>query len=109
MGGMLRYGIPEYRLPKAVLDAEIKSIADMGVAMKSNFKIGVDASFEEIRKSHDAVVVAIGAWSSMSARCPGEELEGVWGGIHLLREIALGNKPEIGEKVVRFAMVQVAN
>ena len=100
LGGMLRYGIPEYRLPKAVLDAEIKSIADMGVAMKSNFKIGVDASFEEIRKSHDAVVVAIGAWSSMSARCPGEELEGVWGGIHLLREIALGNKPEIGEKVV---------
>ena len=100
LGGMLRYGIPEYRLPKAVVDAEIAAIADMGVEMKPNFKIGVNASFEEIRKAHDATVVAIGAWSSMKARVPGEDLEGVWGGIHLLREIALGNKPEIGEKVV---------
>ncbi len=100
LGGMLRYGIPEYRLPKAVLDQEIAAIAAMGVEMKANFKIGVDATFEEIRAAHDATVVAIGAWSSMSARCPGEELDGVWGGIHLLREIALGNKPEIGDKVV---------
>jgi len=100
LGGMLRYGIPEYRLPKAVLDMEIAAIADMGVEMKPNFKIGVNATFDEIRAAHDAVVVAIGAWSSMSARCPGEELEGVWGGIHLLREIALGNRPNIGEKVV---------
>jgi len=100
LGGMLRYGIPEYRLPKAVLDQEIAMIADMGVEMKANFKIGVDASFEDIRATHDATVVAIGAWSSMSARCPGEDLEGVWGGIHLLREIALGNRPNIGEKVV---------
>ena len=100
LGGMLRYGIPEYRLPKAVLDQEIALIADMGVEMKANFKVGVDATFEEIRAAHDATVVAIGAWTSMSARCPGEELEGVWGGIHLLREIALGNRPNIGEKVV---------
>ncbi len=100
LGGMLRYGIPEYRLPKAVLDQEIAAIAAMGVEMKPNFKIGVNATFEEIRSAHDAVVVAIGAWSSMSARCPGEDLEGVWGGIHLLREIALGNRPNIGEKVV---------
>jgi formate dehydrogenase major subunit len=99
LGGMLRYGIPEYRLPKAVLDQEIALIADMGVEMKPNFKIGVDATFEEIRSQHDATVVAIGAWSSMSARVPGEELEGVWGGIHMLREIALGNRPNIGEKV----------
>ena len=100
LGGMLRYGIPEYRLPKAVLDQEIALIADMGVEMKPNFKIGIDATFEEIRSAHDATVVAIGAWSSMSARVPGEELEGVWGGIHMLREIALGNRPNIGEKVV---------
>ena len=100
LGGMLRYGIPEYRLPKAVVDAEIAAIADMGVEMKPNFKIGVNASFEEIRNAHDATIVAIGAWSSTKARVPGEELEGVWGGIHLLREIALGNRPEIGEKVV---------
>ena len=100
LGGMLRYGIPEYRLPKAVLDAEIQAIADMGVEMKPNFKIGVNATFEEVRKAHDATIVAIGAWSSTSARVPGEDLEGVWGGIHLLREIALGNRPNIGDKVV---------
>ena len=99
LGGMLRYGIPEYRLPKAVLDAEIAAIAKMGVEMKPNFRVGTDASFEEITAAHDATVVAIGAWKSMGVGCPGEDLEGVWGGIHLLREIALGNKPNIGEKV----------
>ena len=100
LGGMLRYGIPEYRLPKAVLDQEIAAIEAMGVTLKPNFKIGVDATFEQIRAAHDATVVAIGAWSSMSSRCPGEELEGVWGGIDLLREVALGNRPNIGDKVV---------
>ena len=99
LGGMLRYGIPEYRLPKAVLDAEIAAINQMGVEMKPNFRVGVDATFEEITAAFDATVVAIGAWRSMGIGCPGEELEGVWGGIHLLREIALGNKPNIGEKV----------
>ncbi len=99
LGGMLRYGIPEYRLPKAVLDAEIAAIEAMGVELKPNFRVGKDASFEEIKNAHDATVVAIGAWTSMKAGCPGEDLEGVWGGIHLLREIALGNRPNIGEKV----------
>ncbi len=99
LGGMLRYGIPEYRLPKAVLDQEIAAIEAMGVELKPNFRVGKDATFEEIKNAHDATVVAIGAWTSMKAGCPGEELEGVWGGIHLLREIALGNRPNIGEKV----------
>ena len=99
LGGMLRYGIPEYRLPKAVLDQEIAAIADMGVQMVPNFRVGVDASFETITANHDATVVAIGAWKSMGVGCPGEDLDGVWGGIHLLREIALGNRPNIGEKV----------
>ena len=99
LGGMLRYGIPEYRLPKAVLDQEIAAIADMGVEMKPDFRVGKDASFEDIKAQYDAVVVAIGAWTSMGVGCPGEELEGVWGGIHLLREIALGNRPNIGNKV----------
>ena len=99
LGGMLRYGIPEYRLPKSVLDQEIAAIEAMGVQMVPNFRVGVDASFETITANHDATVVAIGAWKSMGVGCPGEDLEGVWGGIHLLREIALGNRPNIGEKV----------
>ncbi|MBQ8239205.1 MAG: FAD-dependent oxidoreductase, partial [Oscillospiraceae bacterium] len=99
LGGMLRYGIPEYRLPKAVLDAEIQAIADMGVEMKADFRIGVDATFEDIRAKHDATVVAIGAWKSMGTGVAGEDLEGVWGGINLLEKIALGERPYLGEKV----------
>ena len=100
LGGMLRYGIPEYRLPKKVLDAEIKAIADLGVEMKPNFRVGRDQSLEEIRAAFDAVIVAIGAWKSSPMGCEGEKLQGVWGGIDLLREIALGNRPNVGEKVV---------
>ena len=99
MGGMLRYGIPEYRLPKKVLDAEIAQIAELGVNMRNNVKIGKDILFEDIRNQYDAVLVAIGAWNSMSTRCKGEELRGVFGGIDFLGEVALGNKPEIGRKV----------
>lgn len=99
MGGMLRYGIPEYRLPKSVLDEEIAEIASLGVEMKNNYRIGVDASFEEFKSKYDAVVLAIGAWSSMPVGCPGEELEGVMGGIDFLQRVALGQKPDIGDKV----------
>ena len=99
MGGMLRYGIPEYRLPKKVLDAEIEEIAALGVNMKNNVNIGKDIRFTEIITGHDAVLVAIGAWKSSKIGCPGEELEGVLGGIDFLREVALGQKPEIGDKV----------
>ena len=99
MGGMLRYGIPEYRLPKKVLDEEIAEIASLGVEMKNNFRIGVDATFEEFKSRYDAVVVAIGAWSSMPIGCPGEDLEGVLGGIDFLQRVALGERPDIGDKV----------
>ena len=99
MGGMLRYGIPEYRLPKKVLDDEIDEIASLGVEMKNNFRIGVDETFEEFKNRYDAVVVAIGAWSSMPIGCPGEELEGVMGGIDFLQRVALGERPDIGDKV----------
>lgn len=99
MGGMLRYGIPEYRLPKAVLDSEVELLGQMGIEMINNVKIGADISFEDIRARHDAVLVAIGAWSSSAVRCPGEELEGVYGGIDFLREVSLGEKPAIGKRV----------
>lgn len=98
MGGMLRYGIPEYRLPKAVLDAEIEEIASLGVTLVNNFTVGTDASIPELKEKHDALLIANGAWKSMSIRCPGEDLQGVYGGIDFLREIALGGKPAIGEK-----------
>ncbi|MCL2751672.1 MAG: 2Fe-2S iron-sulfur cluster-binding protein, partial [Firmicutes bacterium] len=70
MGGMLRYGIPEYRLPKAVLDKEIAIIAKTGVAMRNNVQIGRDISLEQLRAQNGAVIVAVGAWSDSKLRCP---------------------------------------
>ena len=90
MGGMLRYGIPEYCLPKRVLDEEIAEIASLGVEMKNNYRIGVDATFEEFKSHYDAVILAIGAWESMPIGCPGEDLDGVMGGIDFLQRVALG-------------------
>lgn len=100
MGGMLRYGIPEYRLPKAILDKEIESIAEMGVKMINNTKIGKDISLDELKSNFDATVIAIGAWKSTKIGCTGEDANGVFGGIDFLREVALGNKPAIGKNVM---------
>ena len=99
MGGMLRYGIPEYRLPKAVLDKEIEFISATGVTFKNGVKIGKDISFDDIKKDYDATVVAAGAWKSSKMRVPGEDLDGVYGGIDFLREVSIGNKPQIGKNV----------
>lgn len=90
MGGMLRYGIPEYRLPKAVLDEEIAELASMGIELVNNFEIGKDATVEELKARHDALLIANGAWKSTPIRCRGEELDGVYGGIDFLRANALG-------------------
>ena len=99
MGGMLRYGIPEYRLPKAVVDAEVAEIAEAGVKMENGVCIGRDLSFEAYRAKYDAVVLAIGAWKSSPLGCPGQELRGVLGGIDFLRAVAEGETPDIGSKV----------
>ena len=99
MGGMLRYGIPEYRLPKAVLAAEVKQIEDLGVVMCNNVKVGKDVTLESLRESYDAVLVAVGAWKSTGVGCEGDKLEGVLGGIDLLREVNLGGRPNLGKNV----------
>lgn len=99
-GGMLRYGIPEYRLPKeGILQKEIDLIAETGVKLVPDYRIGRDESFDDFRTRFDATLVAIGAWSSSGVRCPGEELEGVYGGIDFLRGVITGNAPEIGKSV----------
>lgn len=99
MGGMLRYGIPQYRLPKEVLDKEISLIEKTGVKFVNNSKLGKDYTIESLKAENDAVIVAVGAWKSSSMRTPGEELEGVYGGIDFLRGVIQDNAPEIGEKV----------
>ncbi|MDD6672797.1 MAG: FAD-dependent oxidoreductase [Eubacteriales bacterium] len=99
MGGMLRYGIPQYRLPKEILDKEISIIEGLGVKMNNGFKLGREISIEGLKSVYDAVIVAVGAWQSSSMRTPGEELEGVYGGIDFLRSVILGEPVEIGESV----------
>ena len=99
MGGMLRYGIPAYRLPKDVLDREIQVIADAGVEMINNVKLGRDIEFDQLRSDYDAVLMAIGAWKSVGMRVPGEDLEGVQGGIDFLEKLGMGEKPVLGKRV----------
>lgn len=70
---MLRYGIPEYRLPKEVLDKEISLIEKMGVKIVYNTKLGEDISLEYLKNNYDAVFIGIGAWKSSSIRCKGED------------------------------------
>ena len=98
-GGMLRYGIPEYRLPKAVLDEEILTIQKMGVEIITDTKIGVDIPFETIREDFDAVLLGIGAWISTGVGCKGEDAEGVIGGIDFLRRVVRNEEIKLGEKV----------
>lgn len=100
MGGMLRYGIPQYRLPKEVLDNEIAIIEKLGVKMINGVKLGKDFTVASLKAQNDAVIVAVGAWKSSSMRTPGEELDGIYGGIDFLRAVALKQEINIGDKVV---------
>lgn len=99
MGGMLRYGIPEYRLPKAVLDSEIDTVEKMGAVFVNDTRIGEDVTLEKLREDYDAVVIAIGAWVSRGMRVAGENLPNVVGGIDFLRGVAMGAPMDIGERV----------
>ncbi|MCL2087298.1 MAG: FAD-dependent oxidoreductase [Oscillospiraceae bacterium] len=89
MGGMLRYGIPEYRLPKELLSLECNLFEQMGVVFKNNIRVGRDITLDKLRKDNDAVIIAVGAWASVPLRCKGEELDGVLGGIDFLRDTNL--------------------
>ena len=98
-GGMLRYGIPAYRLPKDILDKEIENIEKMGVQIRYNKRLGRDFTVQSLKDNYDAVFVAIGAWSASEMRCPGEDAEGVFGGIDVLYKVAKGEKIDLGKKV----------
>lgn len=98
-GGMLRYGIPEYRLPAAVLDREIQDIERMGVEIHTGLRINQDIELEHLRHNFDAVFLGIGAWRSSRIRCQGEDTEGVIGGIDFLRAVTLNEETKMGKKV----------
>jgi NADH-quinone oxidoreductase subunit F len=98
-GGMMRYAIPEYRMPRDIVEKEVADIEALGVEIRTNTRVGKDISYEQIRKDYDGVVLAIGAHKSWKLDIEGEDLKGVWGAVEFLREVNLGKKVSIGSKV----------
>jgi len=100
-GGMMAVGIPGYRLPRNILQAEIDVIKDLGVEIKLDFEIGKDLSFEDMRKDFKAVFISVGCHQAMELGIPGEDdLEGVVDCITFLREINLGKPPAYKGRLV---------
>lgn len=99
-GGMLAIGIPEYRLPREVIAAEIEVIRGLGVEFRIGTTVGRDVQLNELAASYDAVVVAVGAKRSRKIPIPGADHHGVIGGVEFLREVNLGGRIPLGERVV---------
>lgn len=100
LGGMIRYGIPEYRLPKKVLDWEIEGILKLGINYHINVKLGVDFDMGSlVAAGYDAVFLGIGAWDDYSLKIEGENLSGCYTGIDFLVKIGGVDSIPIGRKV----------
>jgi NADPH-dependent glutamate synthase beta subunit-like oxidoreductase/Pyruvate/2-oxoacid:ferredoxin oxidoreductase delta subunit len=99
-GGMLRWGIPGYRLPESVLDAEIQKIVDVGVELKCGVKIGKDPSLDDLKRSYDAVYVALGAQQGVRLGVEGEDAPNVFSGVDFLSRFHHGEQLSLGKDVV---------
>jgi NADPH-dependent glutamate synthase beta subunit-like oxidoreductase/Pyruvate/2-oxoacid:ferredoxin oxidoreductase delta subunit len=99
-GGMLRYGIPKYRLPREILDAEIRNILDLGVELKCNVIAGKDISLEQLRQGCKAVFVGIGAHKGLKLNMPGEDARNVLTGIEFLNRANSGEPVRVGTRVL---------
>jgi len=98
-GGILRVGIPEYRLPKAVLDREIADIESWGVEIKTNTRVGKDIPFDDLHK-YQAIFIAVGAHQSRRLHIEGEHAERVLSGLEFLKHVHMGKKVSLGDRVV---------
>jgi formate dehydrogenase major subunit len=98
-GGWLRYGIPEYRLPKKILDKEIKLMCKNGMKIKCNKKVGKDITLSVLNDEYDAVYLAIGAQNAVPMKVKGSDLKGCYLGVNFLKDVVLGNKPKITKKL----------
>lgn len=99
-GGMLRYGIPAYRQPRAVLDAEIQRILDLGVELKCGCVVGKDVSLEQLRQEYRAVFTGIGAHKGLKLGVPGEDAPNVFTGTEFLNRVNSGEEVPVGDKVI---------
>jgi formate dehydrogenase beta subunit len=100
LGGMMVLGIPEYRLDRGLLDAEIKAIIDMGVDVRLNTRLGADITLDELRERHDAIFLAYGAFLGRGLNIPGGDADGVLKAVEFLLNANQGFEVEVGERVV---------
>ncbi len=100
LGGMLKYGIPDYRLPADVLQREIDLILRQGVDVKYNTKVGKDISLKKLHEENDAVFIGVGAQLGSQMPIEGLDTEGVFSGVEFLEIVAKGERPDVGKKVV---------
>ncbi len=99
LGGMIRYGIPEYRLPKEVLDWEIQGMLNLGIEAHTGVKLGRDFEVSSLISSgYDAIFMGVGAWDDYNLGIEGEDLQGAFTGIDFLARIAQGEEIPIGKK-----------
>ena len=98
-GGMLRYGIPQYRLPRGILNQEIDRIQSLGVEIQTGKRFGSDVGLEELR-TYASVFLATGSWAEQKPKIRGDELKGVWHGLTFLREVNSGRSIAPGKKVI---------
>jgi NADPH-dependent glutamate synthase beta subunit-like oxidoreductase/Pyruvate/2-oxoacid:ferredoxin oxidoreductase delta subunit len=99
-GGMLRHGVPDYRLPQDVLDAEIQKILELGVEVKLGVEVGKDIALDDLRARHDALYLGIGARHGRALKIPGADGPGVWVGTDYLERINSGQQVDTGPRVV---------
>ncbi|ATG46239.1 oxidoreductase [Celeribacter ethanolicus] len=107
-GGMMRHGIPEYRLPYDALDRDVAVIREMGVEIRTNTRVGTDVMMDDLKRDYDAVVMAIGLQSSRSTRIPGCDAPGAENAIDLLRRVTEGKDIPVPEQAVIIGAGNVA-
>ena len=101
LGGMLRYGIPDYRFPRTLLDAEIASILSLGIEVHTDINVGTDVTLDQLKQEYDCLYLAIGAHTDKKTGIEGENSRGVVSAVELLRGIGDGEKPDFtGKRVV---------
>ena len=99
-GGMLMYGIPEFRLPRDILNSEINGILNLGITLKTGIRVGAHVDVEELLEDYDAVLSATGCYQSIPLGISGEDLPGVHSGLEFMKEVCTGERPELGERVL---------
>ena len=98
--GMLYTGVPGYRLPRELIRAEVAVIQSLGVEIRCNMQVGKDVSFTDLRREFAAVIIACGAKRSRALPIPNADAIGVMGGVDFLRDVSLGKKVELGQRVI---------